>query len=577
MPTTPPALSDSRLSNLGAVAILRAFEDYADRWMIVTRRARIRFQQRDWAGMQSDTSERLSLYGEAVRPAVDEIRSLLGDRVRDPMLWAGMKAVYSGLIMSRNDWEIAETFFNSITRKVFDTVGVNQQIEFVDTDFEVPPTPAGTSMVRTYAHTADLPGLIVSILEDADLGVSFADLADDAAAVAERVSGRLHEASALPSVERAEVLDMVFHRGAAAYLVGWILSASEQFPLVLAVEHREGGAVVDAVLLHENEISILFSFTRSYFHVDAERPYDVVRFLKRLMPRKRTAELYISIGRNKHGKTELYRDLLRYLKGSTDRFEVARGKKGLVMAVFGLPGHVDVFKVIRDRPGYPKTITREEVMAKYSLVFQHERGGRLMDVQSFEHLSFPVERFDEALLDELIAECGNTVRVEGGEVVIEHLYVERRVIPLDIYVREASPLHARTAVVDFGRAIKDLASNDVFPGDLLLKNFGVTRHGRVVFYDYDDLTTLQGINFRHMPAPRSFEDEFSSEPWFQVGPDDIFPEELKRFLGLTDELRDAFLEAHDDLFSEDWWHDKQATLEAGVHIPIYPYGEAARL
>jgi isocitrate dehydrogenase kinase/phosphatase len=577
MPTTPPALSDSRLSNLGAMSILRAFEDYADRWMIVTRRARIRFQQRDWAGMQKDTSERLSLYGQAVRPAVDEIRSLLGARVQDPMLWAGMKAVYSGLIMARDDWEVAETFFNSITRKVFDTVGVNPQIEFVDTDFEVPPLAAGTTVIRTYERTSDLEGLVTSILEDADLGVEFVDLASDAASVAARVRDRLHEASALPSVERAEVLDMVFHRGSAAYVVGRILSASEQFPLVLAVEHREDGAEVDAVLLHENEVSILFSFTRSYFHVDAPRPYDVVRFLRRLMPRKRTAELYISIGSNKHGKTELYRDLLRYLKGSTDKFEVARGKKGLVMAVFGLPGHVDVFKVIRDRPGYPKTITRQEVMDKYSLVFQHERGGRLMDVQSFEHLSFPVERFDDELLAELTGECGETVRIEGDEVVIEHLYVERRVIPLDIYVREASPLHARAAVVDFGRSIKDLASNDVFPGDLLLKNFGVTRHGRVVFYDYDDLTTLRSINFRHMPAPRSFEDELSSEPWFQVGPDDIFPEELKRFLGLTGDLRDAFLEVHGDLFEEEWWHAMQATLEAGTHIPIYPYEATARL
>ncbi len=577
MSTPPPMLSDSRLSNLGATAILRAFDAYSSRWSIVTRRARLRFQQRDWAGMQKDTSERLNLYGEAVRPTVVEIRGLLGPRLTDHMIWAGMKAVYSGLIMSRNDWEVAETFFNSITRKVFTTVGVNQQVEFVDSDFEVPPVASGSTVSRAYSRTADIPSLVREVLVDADLGVPFADLVQDSVAVAERITRRLHEASALPSVERAEFLDMIFYRGSAAYVVGRILSGSEQFPVAIAIEHRPDGAAVDAVLLYENQISILFSFTRSYFHVDLDRPYDVVRFLKRLMPRKRTAELYISIGSNKHGKTELYRDLLRHLKSTDDRFEAARGKKGLVMAVFGLPGHEDIFKIIRDRPGYPKTITRDEVIAKYSLVFQHERGGRLMDVQSFEHLSFPAVRFEKTLLDELLTECANTVRLAGDEVVIEHLYVERRVIPLDIYVREASALHARSAVIDFGRSIKDLAANDIFPGDMLLKNFGVTRHGRVVFYDYDDLTTLRAVNFRSLPEPRTLEDEMAAEPWFSVGAVDIFPEELKRFLGLSGELRDGFLSVHDDLFDVAYWQGMQASLGDGVHMPIYPYEDAARL
>ncbi len=577
MSTPPPVLSDSRLSNLGATAILKAFDAYASRWQIVTRRARLRFQQRDWAGMHKDTAERLNLYGESVRPTVEEIRGLLGPRLTDPMIWAGMKAVYSGLIMSRNDWEVAETFFNSVSRKVFTTVGVNQNVEFVDTDFEVPPVVSGTTVSRTYGRTTDITGLVRAVLGDADLGVPFVDLEADAAAVADRITRRLHEASALPSVERAEVLDMVFYRGSAAYVLGRILSGSEQFPVAIAIEHRPDGAAVDAVLLYENQISILFSFTRSYFHVELDRPYDVVRFLRRLMPRKRTAELYISIGSNKHGKTELYRDLLRHLKSTDDTFETARGKKGLVMAVFGLPGHEDVFKVIRDTPGYPKTITRNEVIAKYSLVFQHERGGRLMDVQSFEHLTFPAGRFEKTLLDELLTECGRTVRLVGEEIVIDHLYVERRVIPLDIYVREASSLHARNAVLDFGQSIKDLAANDIFPGDMLLKNFGVTRHGRVVFYDYDDLSTLRAVNFRELPTPRTPEDELAAEPWFAVGAHDIFPEELERFLGLAGDLRQAYMETHGDLFDVGYWWGMQASLGRGTHMPIYPYEDSARL
>jgi isocitrate dehydrogenase kinase/phosphatase len=295
------------------------------------------------------------------------------------------------------------------------------------------------------------------------------------------------------------------------------------------------------------------------------------------MPRKRIAEIYIAIGQNKHGKTELYRDLLRHLRFTEERFEAAPGTKGLVMVVFGMPGYDDVFKVIRDTFASPKRTTRRVVMDKYRLVFQHDRAGRLMDVQDFQHLAFHRSRFSEDVLDELVSEAAGTVRLEGDTVVISRVYVERRVVPLDVYVREAALPAAEEAVVDFGQAIKDLASTNIFPGDLLTKNFGVTRHGRVVFYDYDELSRLTDLNFREIPVPEDESDDLNSDPWFPVGDWDIFPEEHQRFLGLTPALRECFFRKHADLFQVGPWRAIQERLRSGELIEVFPYRQEARL
>jgi isocitrate dehydrogenase kinase/phosphatase len=369
----------------------------------------------------------------------------------------------------------------------------------------------------------------------------------------------------------------VFYRGKGAYLVGRLRRAGERTPIALAIRHPATGLRLDAALLTEDEVSILFSFTRSYFHVDVDRPHELIVFLRSILPHKPVAELYISIGYNKHGKTELYRDLLRHLQTTDDQFQPAPGDKGMVMAVFTLPSLEVVFKIIRDKFDYPKTATRQEVMEKYQLVFKHDRAGRLVDAQEFEHLSFDRARFAPALLDEFRAVAGDSVRVTGDRVVIRHLYTERRMTPLNLYLRQATGAEAREAVLDYGQAVKDLAATNTFPGDMLLKNFGVTRHGRVIFYDYDELCRVTDCRFRDLPRASGDDEEFSAEPWFYVGPNDIFPEEFIRFLGFPDHLRKVFLDAHSDLLRADFWRELQARLNAGEIVDIYPYRHGRRL
>jgi isocitrate dehydrogenase kinase/phosphatase len=568
-------LSDSRLAGLGAKAVASAWAEMADRHLIVTRRARHRFEARDWAGLDADHVERLDLYTRAAADTADRLRHTLGARVHDPMVWAGMKAVYAVLVATRPDTELAETFFNSVTRKIFTTVGVDPRVEFVDSDVVGPPTAA--PVVRSYESPTSPAALVEQILRDTGLSARWRSLEEDAQAAGERIADRIATLGGLRTIDRADVVVPLFFRGSAAAVVGRVASGSQVIPVVLILGHDHDGVRVDAVLLTENDVSILFSFTRSYFFVNVAGSHPLVHFLGTLMPRKRTAELYIALGYVKHGKTELYREMRRHLAVSADRFVVARGTPGLVMVVFTLPGFDVVMKVIRDRFGEPKKVTRDRVLNRYRLVFRHDRAGRMVDAQEFEHLALPRARFDPGLLDYLLEQCGRSVGADGDTVTIRHAYVERRVTPLDVYLKEARPSDAERAIDDYGQAIKDMAASGIFPGDMLMKNFGVTRHGRVVFYDYDELQTLEECHFRALPDADDPLDAMASEPWFPMGPDDVFPEEFRRFLGLQGRLREVFESKHADLFDPVTWQHWQRMRRDGERMEIFAYRDEVRL
>jgi isocitrate dehydrogenase kinase/phosphatase len=541
---------------------------------LLTRRARSRFEKRDWLGLRADAGARLDLYRAAVDPTVAHLCGLLGDRSTHRLIWVGLKAVYSGLIADRHDWELAETFFNSITRRIFATVGVDPTIEFVDTDFVNPPTRPRGAVHRTYECSGSLEAVFGQALQDARHKARYVDAAGDADRIAEVVRRHLDGRR----VERVEVVKPVFYRNKGAYLIGRLWSGGQLVPLAIALLHSPAGIEVDAVLLEENDLSIVFSFAHSYFLVDVDRPHELVAFLRSIMPRKRVAELYISLGYHKHGKTELYRDLLQCLDASHERFATAPGERGMVMTVFTLPGYDLVVKVIRDRFAQPKTVTRREVMDKYRLVFRHDRAGRLVDAQEFEHLQFPRERFEPRLLEELLRAAGESVSVDADDrVEIRHAYIERRVTPLDLFLKDAGLEEAREAAIDFGRAIKDLAASNIFPGDFFLKNFGVTRHGRVVSYDYDELDLLTDLRFVCMPEPKGDDEALAPEPWFHVGVNDVFPEEFRTYVRLPRGLNATFHQHHADLFEPAFWEQTQSRLRAGEVIDVFAYSPQRRL
>jgi isocitrate dehydrogenase kinase/phosphatase len=236
-----------------------------------------------------------------------------------------------------------------------------------------------------------------------------------------------------------------------------------------------------------------------------------------------------------------------------------------------MPSYDLVFKVIRDAFGPTKTVTRAGVLDRYRFVFAHDRAGRLVDVQPFEHLTFARDRFEPALLAELCAEAKGEIQIDGDRVIIRHLYTERRVTPLNVYLREAPEHQAREAVLDFGKALRDLGATNVFPGDMLLKNFGMTRSGRVVFYDYDELCLLTEVDFRELP------DDDGGEASFYVGPRDVFPQEFIHFFGFPRELRELFVRVHGDLLTPAWWNRMKERHLRGEILDVYPYKPARRL
>jgi isocitrate dehydrogenase kinase/phosphatase len=481
------------------------------------------------------------------------------------------------LRVPRPDSELAETFFNSVTRRVFSTVGVDPAIEYLEHSSSRGVDHEECGIWATYqADTVDAP-LVRRLLLAFTWSVPYAQLERDSALVAELIDSRIRGLPGTVGPVEIDLIHAVFYRNKGAYLVGRIRAGREIIPLVLPLLHAERGIVVDAVLMTSDEASVVFGFSWTYFRVEAPRPRALVDFLATIMPLKSVHELYTAIGYNKHGKTELYRSLMRHLESPDARFAFAEGEEGMVMAVFTLPSYNVVFKIIKDSFGAPKNTTRRSVMGKYHFVFVRDRVGRLADAQEFEHLEFPRRCFPEDLLAYLTRHAATTVRPAGDRVVIRHLYTERRVTPLDLFLRDAEESAAREMVIDYGNAIKDLAAADIFTGDMLLKNFGVTRNGRVICYDYDELCLLSECRFRRIPEPTSVEEEFAAEPWFHVGEQDVFPEEFRPFLVPSGGLRKAFLEAHGDLLDIGFWQGVQRRLKAGEVVDVFPYRREARL
>jgi len=558
-------------------SIVDAFDHYQDEFASITRRSKGRFERREWHAAIDDATQRLDLYGAVVDRLEREVRASLASKATDRSVWATLKPQYTGLIRDRSDSELAETFFNSITRRIFATVGVDPNIEFTESEFEPPAGWGHVVRPRTHERRSDLSELVRRILLDCGFDCAFEDLQRDCDIVAARVVDRLRHLGLPNQVDSAEIFPAPFFRRKGAYVLGWLQCGAVRIPLALALLNRDRGIVVDALLTDEDDISILFSFARSHFHVDVSGSNQLVPGLKELMPKKPIAELYIALGHHKHGKTELYRDLLRQLRKTDERFVFAPGAHGMVMIVFTLPGYDMVFKVIKDRFPAVKPMTPNDVRKTYRLVFRSERAGRLVEAQEFEHLEFDRSRFAPDVVAQFQLEADETVEVTADQVVIHHAYMERRVTPLDVYLGTVADDSARAAVYDYGQAIKDLAANDIFPGELLPKNFGVTRHSRVVCYDYDELSFLTDFTFRSMPVARYDEDDLAEESWFGVDMRDVFPEEIRRFIGLPARLLTVLDEAHRDLYRVEFWHEMQARVASGEIFDIFPYPPSRRL
>jgi isocitrate dehydrogenase kinase/phosphatase len=551
--------------------VVAAFAGYNAEYRAITRRAPLRFDARDWRGAQRDAVERIELYDRFVDSTIAAFRERLGERAYEAALWRQVRTLFAARIDHLPDNEFMKTFFSSVTRRLFGTVGVAPDREFVATDLDPLASVAGEINTMTYPNRGSLPLLLEDLLGDLRFRSAWRDFEGSVAHIVADLEAHIRVIGERRAVQRIEVIRPVFYQGQRAYVVGRIEGRALRVPLVIALRNTDRGILVDAVMLSEDDVSVLFGFTRSYFHVDLDRVGEAVLFLKSLMPRKPVSELFTVLGRARQGKTERYRELMRQLRETSDLFEHAPGERGLVMVCFTLPSFDVVFKIIRDRFAYPKTVLREEVLAKYELVFKHDRAGRLVDAQEFKRMRFPKVRFAAELLEELRTETAKSVHLEGEDLIFDHMYIERRMTPLNLYLRSATEADAAQAVLDYGQCIRELAYTNIFAGDLLLKNFGVTRHGRVIFYDYDELCAVTDCRFRDLPQATHDEDETRGEAWFYVGDNDVFPETFLNFLAFGDEQRALFVRVHGEILAAAFWRGIQARLAAGDVLDVVPY------
>ncbi len=563
-------MSDPRAAD-SAAAIVAAFARYNAAFRAIARRAPERFENRDWSGSQADVVERLDLYGTAVNSAVTELRRLLGDSAHDTALWTEIKGVYTRRIASLADPEFLKTFFNSITRRLFDTVGVDAAVEFFALELDPLRGADAGRVTKRYANRGSLDLLFEELLSDYRFRTPWRGFEGSVGHVATNVELTLKSLGEERPLREVDVIRPLFYQMSRAYIVGCLHGDGWSLPLAIAFRNSPLGVQVDAVMLSVADVSILFSFTRSYFQVELERVSDAVQFLHGILPLKPVSELFTVLGRAKQGKTERFREIFRHLGATEDRFVRAPGERGLVMACFALENADVIFKVIRDKFPAVKNVRREEVMAKYDMVFRHDRAGRLVDAQEFRRIRLPKARFAADMLEELLTECSENVQVEGEDLIVNHVYIERQMTPLNLYVRKATPEQAELAVIDYGQCIRDLAYTNIFAGDLLLKNFGVTRHGRVIFYDYDELCRVTDCRFRDVPQASTDEDDMRAESWFYVADNDVFPETFLKFLGFEGRIEEAFLAKHGEILEAGWWRALQERLSAGDLVEVLPY------
>lgn len=598
-----PTRLDSPLAYDIAKAMMDGFNRHYRLFRTESARAKHRFETADWHGQQRAQRERIEFYDLRVLECSNRLEREYKAGEQPMEVWQQVKLLYIGLLVDHHQPELAETFFNSVTTKILHRSYFQNDFIFVrpavSTEYIESSDTHSRPTYRAYYPTREtMQTTALQIVRDFDLRLAFEDLERDTARVAQVMREQLGD-FALRANFQVQVLTGLFFRNKGCYIVGKLINGFQELGFALPVLHGKTGLLrIDAALFGEEDLLMLFSFARAYFMVDMEVPSAYVQFLRSLMPRKPRNEIYNALGLAKQGKTLFYRDFLHHLRHSTDKFRIAPGIKGMVMLVFDLPSFPYVFKVIKDFYPPPKETSREQIKGKYLLVKQHDRVGRMADTLEYSGVGFPLNRFEPELLAEIekFAPSQLQVSTHGDgtqEVIIQHVYIERRMIPLNIYLQEAFDAGGADAsntssnaerarsqiargVVEYGNAIKDLVAANIFPGDMLWKNFGITRHGKVVFYDYDEIEYITDCNFRRVPAPRNEEDEMSGETWYSVGPKDVFPETFTPFLLGNPAVRKVFMEHHADLLDVDFWQGHKDRIAQGYVHDVFPYDREKR-
>jgi isocitrate dehydrogenase kinase/phosphatase len=564
----------SQLTATVAYQILTGF-DKSYRWYCrITGGAQQRFEQGQWLATQQAVKERINIYEQSLSAAVSDIYHHVFPLQQNNEFWRSLKAAYLKLLDDHPQFELAETFYNSVIGRLFKHQRIDDSMMFVLPSRCFLAGQDRQKIVNSFDTSGTVRNLLDDIFNIYRFNVSFAHKDKDLALVDQIIRQHLNRQQ-LASIHTIEMLKPVFYRSKSAYLVGRICMPNKTLPFVIALMLDENKQLeIDAILLEPADLSVIFGFARAYFMADTQHPAEVVAFLHELLPNKKHFELYISLGLYKHGKTVFYRNFLQHCVKSDDQFTFAPGIRGLVMSVFHLPSYGVVFKIIKDHFPESKKVTRDRVKECYRLVKMTDRVGRMADTHEYMNFRLPIKRLDPELLRELQNECASSIELTKDEIIIKHLYIERKMTPLNVYLeQESDPEKVRHAIDELGLCIKQISAANIFAGDMLTKNFGITRHGRVIFYDYDEICYMHEREFRLLPK--------SDDPYaidlLSVGPSDVFPEQFEHFIVGKKHLKLLLKELHGDLMSQGFWLAAQAKAASREVQYFWPYSETKRL
>lgn len=561
-----------------AKRILGGFNQHYENINSASIQAKEYFEKRQWDLIEKESKLRLNYYDEQVGLYCSELKSELEQKERIPGFWRSVKRYYVHLISEHKQPELAETFFNSVFCHLFERSFYNNQYIFTKPCVSINYIDMDEPVIDSYiVRDSNLEDVFSQILQSYSFAGGFEDLSRDVKRLTEQLYDQfdhIHE-----ELFEIQAINSSFIRGKGAYIVANIITGlHSNRPILIALLNEENrGIFVDSLVTDLRSISSIFSFSRSYFFIDTEYPSAIVEYLRTAIPGKTRADLYSLIGLHKHGKTLLYRHFLKYSKITKEKLIIAPGIKGMVMSVFTFPMFPFVFKMINDRFMPPKTGTRKMVQDKYYFVKNHVRIGRLADTWEFSDVAFPLSDIDDALLEDLKTKAPSNIEIEDDLLIIKHMYIENKMTPLNIYLESATEEQQCHIINDYGLAIDELINSNIFPGDMLTKNFGVTRQNRVVFYDYDEITLMSKPNFRKIPEAKTHEQEMASEPWYYVGDDDVFPEEFRYFMFPSPSMKAIFNQNYSKLLDADYWTSIQERIDQEGVMDYYPYGQEKRM
>lgn len=555
-----------------ATLILAGFNRHFRIFTVYNKKAARYFAKSQFQDAYQASIEQIDLYDCRVQECVAGIKETFKIQELDEALWQATKIAYMHKLYNHLQPELAESFFNSVFCQLFNRRYYNNDYIFFNAAINTQDIQTRYPDYRSYYPTEnDFKQTIEKLLTDIPIKLPYEDLSRDTERVEEAIRNYQQQFSSLNHFFQINILTPVFYRNKGAYCIGRLVNNNKTYPFVISLLSRHHQLYVDAFLDDEYDISNIFSFARAYFKVDFPVPSALVRFLKTLLPNKNIADLYTAIGFHKQGKNEFYRGFIYHLRHSNDQFITAPGIEGMVMNVFTLPSYPYVFKLIKDPSHIKKDIQPQTVKNCYQLVKRKDRVGRMADVWEFSHVAFPLARFSDTCLAQLHTTCASSLSTEGDYLIIKHLYIERRMIPLNLYIDKVAETEQQRILQEYGQAIKDIAGAGLFAGDLLIKNFGVTHHGRVVFYDYDEIVPMAQCNFRTIPVPQTELQEMASEPWYTVAENDIFPEEFEFYILTHHHHKQFFKKHHANLLTANYWQQIQQNLAIGILPDIFPY------